>query len=114
MHEATLMLKKLQPDLVVDGEMQANFALDNSILEEVFPFSDLVGNRPNIFIFPDLGASNIAYKMLQGFGSAEAIGPMLIGLKKSAHVLQMGSSVREIVNIATMAAVDAQTRKRGV
>jgi malate dehydrogenase (oxaloacetate-decarboxylating)(NADP+) len=114
MHEAAIRLKEEEPDLIVDGEMQANFALDNTLLEEVFPFSDLVGNRPNIFIFPDLGASNIAYKMLQGFGSAEAIGPMLIGLKKSAHVLQMGSSVREIVNIATMAAVDAQTRKRDV
>ena len=112
MYEATARLKELRPDLLVDGEMQANFALDNTLLEEVFPFSDLVKNRPNIFIFPDLAASNIAYKMLQGFGSAEAIGPMLIGLKKSAHVLQMGSSVREIVNMATMAAVDAQTRKQ--
>ncbi|MCT4624716.1 MAG: phosphate acyltransferase, partial [Schleiferiaceae bacterium] len=113
MYEATKRLKEIDPNLVVDGEMQANFALDNELLEEVFPFSDLVNNRPNIFIFPDLAASNIAYKMLQGFGSAEAIGPLLIGLKKSAHVLQMGSSVREIVNMATMAAVDAQTRKEG-
>jgi malate dehydrogenase (oxaloacetate-decarboxylating)(NADP+) len=96
--------------LIVDGEMQANFALDNSLLEEVFPFSELVGKRPNVFIFPDLAAGNIAYKMLQSFGAVEAIGPILVGLNKSAHVLQMGSSVREIVNMATLAVVDAQTR----
>jgi len=112
MYNAAKKLKEYDPNLIVDGEMQANFALDQELLEEVFPFSDLVKNPPNIFIFPDLGASNIAYKLLQGFNAAEAIGPMLIGLKKSAHVIQMGSTVREILNIAVMAAVDAQSRKQ--
>ncbi len=114
MYDAAKMLKEYDPNLVVDGEMQANFALDQALLEEVFPFSDLVKQRPNIFIFPDLGASNIAYKLLQGFDAAEAIGPILIGLRKSAHVIQMGSSVREILNISVMAAVDARSRKDGL
>ena len=113
MQRALEILRKQMPDIIADGEMQANFALDNDLLEEVFPFSDLVQKRPNIFIFPDLASGNIAYKMLQSFGTAEAIGPLLIGLNKPAHVLQMGSSIREIVNIITMSALDAQTRKSG-
>ena len=111
MHKAVEILRKAHPDLIVDGEMQANFALDQELLEEVFPFAELVGKRPNVFIFPDLAAGNIAYKLLQSFGAVEAIGPMLIGVRKSAHVLQMGSSVREIVNMATVAVVDAQARE---
>lgn len=111
MHKAVEILRKEHPHLIVDGEMQANFAMDQELLEEVFPFAELVGKRPNVFIFPDLAAGNIAYKLLQSFGAVEAIGPMLIGVRKSAHVLQMGSSVREIVNMATMAVVDAQARE---
>ncbi len=111
MEMATKIVRQKYPDLIVDGEMQANFAMNNSLLEEVFPFSDLVGNKPNALIFPGLASGNIAYKLLQAYGSAEAIGPLLVGLEKSAHVLQMGSSVREIVNMATIAAVDAQQRK---
>jgi len=112
MHEAVAILQRDFPDLIVDGEMQANFALDKDLLAEVFPFSNLVGQRPNVFIFPNLAAGNIAYKLLQSFGALEAIGPLLIGVQKSAHVLQMGSSVREIVNMTTLAVVDAQTRKQ--
>ncbi len=111
MAKASAILRKEHPDLIVDGEMQANFALDPDLLEESFPFSDLVGHRANVFIFPNLAAGNITYKMLQSFGAAEAIGPMLIGTKHSAHVLQLGASVREIVNMATLAAVDARNRK---
>ncbi len=111
MHKAVEILRTKYPELIVDGEMQANFALNNELLEEVFPFSELVGKKPNVFIFPDLAAGNIAYKMLQSFGALEAIGPLLIGVKKSAHVVQIGSNVREIVNAATLAVVDAQTRK---
>ncbi|GGH67411.1 NADP-dependent malic enzyme [Phaeocystidibacter marisrubri] len=110
MNKAVELLKQSHPDLIVDGEMQANFAVNNELLEEVFPFSDLVNHKPNIFIFPDLAAGNISYKLLQSLGAAEAIGPILIGLDKAAHVLQMGASVREIVNIVAMAVVDAQTR----
>ena len=111
MAKASAILRKEHPDLIVDGEMQANFALEPELLEESFPFSDLVGHRANVFIFPNLAAGNITYKMLQSFGAAEAIGPMLIGTKNSAHVLQLGASVREIVNMATLAAVDARNRK---
>lgn len=110
MNKAVELLKQSHPDLIVDGEMQANFAVNNELLQEVFPFSDLVNNKPNIFIFPDLASGNISYKLLQSLGAAEAIGPILIGLDKAAHVLQMGASVREIVNIVAMAVVDAQTR----
>ncbi len=112
MHKAVEILHRDYPDLIVDGEMQANFATSEELLEEVFPFSELVGNRPNVYIFPDLAAGNIAYKLLQGLGTLEAIGPLLIGVGKCAHVLQMGSSVREIVNVATLAVVDAQVRKQ--
>ena len=111
MAQASKILREEHPDLIVDGEIQANFALNPDLLEESFPFSDLVGHRANVFIFPNLAAGNITYKMLQSFGAAEAIGPMLIGTQKSAHVLQLGASVREIVNMATLAAVDARTRK---
>lgn len=110
MAKASRILRKEYPDLIVDGEIQANFALNPKLLEESFPFSDLVGHKANVFIFPNLAAGNITYKMLQSFGAAEAIGPMLIGTQKSAHVLQLGASVREIVNMATLAAVDARTR----
>lgn len=111
MQEATAILRRDYPDLIVDGEMQANFALNIDLLRETFPFSDLVKSKPNTFIFPNLAAGNIAYKMLQSHGAAEALGPILIGMNKPAHILQMGSSVREIVNMITLASVDAQTRK---
>ena len=110
MAQATAILKERYPGLLVDGEMQANFALNNEMLKENFPFSELVGHEVNTFIFPDLASANMSYKMLQSFGAAEAIGPVLIGLKKPVHILQLGSTVREIVNMVTIAVVDAQTR----
>lgn len=110
MHRAAEILRAEHPELKVDGEMQANFALNKDLLHESFPFSDLVKHNANAFIFPNLAAGNITYKMLQSFGAAEALGPVLIGLGKPAHVLQMGSSVREIVNMVTLASIDAQTR----
>jgi len=111
MHQAAAILHDTHPQLIVDGEMQANFAMDNELLSDVFPFSQLAGKDPNVLIFPDLASGNISYKLLQSYGAVEAIGPMLLGLNKSAHVLQMGSGVREIVNMAALAVVDAQTRK---
>jgi malate dehydrogenase (oxaloacetate-decarboxylating)(NADP+) len=111
MRDAANILRTQYPDIIVDGEMQANFAINNQLLKENFPFSDLVGNSPNIFIFPSLAAGNIAYKMLQEFGAAEALGPILLGLNKPAHILQMGCSVREIVNMIALSVVDAQTRE---
>ncbi len=98
------------PDLVVDGEIQANFALNNDMLKENYPFSKLVDQKVNTLIFPTLNAGNISYKLLQSFGVGDAIGPILLGVNKSAHVCQMGCTVREIVNMAAVAVTDAQTR----
>jgi malate dehydrogenase (oxaloacetate-decarboxylating)(NADP+) len=106
--EAVRILHERHPELVVDGELQANFALNNKLLEEQFPFSTLVGQQVNTLIFPNLAAGNIAYKMMQEIGDSEAIGPLLMGMKKPVHILQLGSSVREIVNMVTLAVVDAQ------
>jgi malate dehydrogenase (oxaloacetate-decarboxylating)(NADP+) len=92
----------------VDGDMQANFAINNEMLNEHFPFSKLVGAAANTLIFPYLTAGNIAYKLIQELAGAEAIGPILMGLDKSIHVLQMGSSVNEIVNMTAIAVIDAQ------
>ncbi|GIV42171.1 MAG: malic enzyme [Vicingaceae bacterium] len=110
MSKAVELLHKNHPDLIVDGEIQANFALNQDLLKELFPFSRLTNNRPNTLIFPNLSAGNIAYKLMQEMGKAEAIGPILLGLKKPLHILQLGSSVREIVNMVAIAVTDAQTR----
>ncbi len=104
------MLKERYPYMVVDGDIQANIALNQKMLSNNFPFSELNGEPVNTLIFPSLSSGNISYKILQELGSSEAIGPVLLGLKKSAHVLQLGSSVREIVNMVTIAAVDAQSK----
>jgi malate dehydrogenase (oxaloacetate-decarboxylating)(NADP+) len=109
--EAASILHKNYPGLIVDGDIQANFAVNNNLLKEQFPFSTLVDKDVNTFIFPNLAAGNIAYKLLQELGGAEAIGPVLMGLNKPVHVLQLGSSVREIVNMITIAVVDAQNRR---
>lgn len=101
-------LHREHPGLIVDGDMQANFALNNTLLRENFPFSKLADGPANTLIFPYLTAGNIAYKLIQELGGAEAIGPILTGLDKSVHVLQMGSSVAEIVNMVTIAVIDAQ------
>ena len=109
--KAVNILHNNYPGLIVDGDVQANFATNNSLLKEQFPFSTLVDKDVNTFIFPNLAAGNIAYKLMQELGGAEAIGPVLMGLNKPVHVLQLGSSVREIVNMITIAVVDAQNRK---
>jgi malate dehydrogenase (oxaloacetate-decarboxylating)(NADP+) len=109
--KAVEMLHKNYPGMIVDGEMQANVALNNSLMKEHFPFSELVDKKVNTLIFPNLAEGNIAYKMMQEIGGAEAIGPILLGTKKPVHILQLGSSVREIVNMVTIAVVDAQARK---
>jgi len=109
--KAVNILHTNYPGLIVDGDLQANFATNNALLKERFPFSTLVDKDVNTFIFPNLAAGNIAYKLMQELGGAEAIGPVLMGLNKPVHVLQLGSSVREIVNMITIAVVDAQNRK---
>jgi len=109
--KAVSILHKDYPGLIVDGEVQANFAVNNNLLTEQFPFSSLVDKNVNTLIFPNLASGNIAYKLMQELGEAEAIGPILMGMKKPAHVLQLGSSVREIVNMITIAVIDAQNKK---
>ncbi|HET7818665.1 MAG TPA: NADP-dependent malic enzyme [Bacteroidia bacterium] len=109
--KAVELLHKNFPGMIVDGELQANVALNNELLFEHFPFSDLINKKVNTLIFPNLASGNIAYKMMQEIGGAEAIGPILLGTKKPVHILQLGSSVREIVNMITIAVVDAQSRK---
>jgi malate dehydrogenase (oxaloacetate-decarboxylating)(NADP+) len=104
---ATAMVKAQAPDLVVEGEMQANVALDPEIVEKQYPFSTVKGDA-NVFIFPDLQSGNIAYKLLHKLGGAEQIGPILMGMKKPVHVLQRGDAVADIVNMAAVAVVDAQ------
>jgi malate dehydrogenase (oxaloacetate-decarboxylating)(NADP+) len=92
---------------VVEGEMQANVAFDAEITERQYPFSAIKGDA-NVLIFPDLDAGNIAYKLLNKLGGAEAVGPILMGVKKPVHVLQRGDDVNDIVNLAAVAVVDAQ------
>ena len=111
--DAVAILHQKYPGMMVDGELQANFALNPALLSDNFPFCEFAGEGANTLIFPNLEAGNIAYKLLQEMGAAEAIGPILLGMKKPVHVLQLGSSVREIVNMVTIAVVDAQSRKSG-
>jgi malate dehydrogenase (oxaloacetate-decarboxylating)(NADP+) len=106
--KATQLLKDKHPDWIIDGEVQANFAVNNGLLREHFGFSDLVNKKVNTLIFPNLSSGNIAYKLLQELGGFEAIGPILMGMKKPVHVLQLGSSVREIVNMISIAVSEAQ------
>ncbi len=110
--DAVNKLHEKYPGLIVDGELQANFAFNTQLLKDNFPFSELVNGGANTLIFPNLDSGNIAYKLMQEMGAAEAIGPVLLGMKKPVHILQLGSSVREIVNMITIAVVDAQSRKQ--
>jgi malate dehydrogenase (oxaloacetate-decarboxylating)(NADP+) len=105
--KAVEILHRDHPDLIVDGEMQANTALDPVIMHDLYPFSRLK-ERANILIFPNLEAGNIAYKLVENIGKTEAIGPILMGLSKPVHVLQRGDEVNDIVNMAAIAVTDAQ------
>ncbi len=107
--EAVDILHRNYPDLVVDGEIQANYAFNKNLRMEKFPFTKLTDMEVNTVIFPDLNSGNIAYKMMQELAGAEVIGPILLGIRKPINVLQMGSSVREIVNMAAITVIDAQT-----
>jgi malate dehydrogenase (oxaloacetate-decarboxylating)(NADP+) len=112
MREAVDILHSTHPELIVDGEVQASVAFNRELLKENYPFSSLVNDHPNILIFPNLAAGNIAYHLMMELGNSEAIGPILLGLNKSVHVLQLGSSVRQIVNMVAIAAVDAYVKKK--
>ena len=108
--KATAILKEKYPELIVEGEMQANVALNQKLQKELYPFSELAEKGANTLIFPDLSSGNIAYKLLMEMEAAEAIGPVLMGMKKPVHVLQIGSSVRDITNMVAIAVVDAQNQ----
>ncbi len=108
--KAVQILHRDYPGLIVDGELQANFALNNEMLNENFPFSRLKGMKVNTLIFPNLASGNIAYKLLQEIAELEVTGPVLLGMRKSYHILQMGCSVREILNMVRIAVVDAQMK----
>jgi malate dehydrogenase (oxaloacetate-decarboxylating)(NADP+) len=114
--EATLVrnaverIRQEYPDIIIDGEVQAGVAFNKDLLKENYPFSDLVNESPNVLIFPNLAAGNIAYHLLQEVGGAEAVGPILLGLRKPVYVLQLGSTVRQIVNIIALSVVEAQVK----
>jgi len=110
--EATRILKQRNPSMIVDGEMQGSLAFNKEILRDNYPFSELVDKEVNVLIFPNLTAGNVSYNLLKEVGGADAIGPILLGLKKPVHVLQLGSTVRNIINMATVAVVDAQLKSR--
>ncbi len=105
--KATALVKEQEPGLVVDGEMQANVALDPELVENQYPFSGIKGDA-NVFIFPDLQSGNISYKLLNKLSDTETVGPILMGMKKPIHVLQRGDDVSDIINMAAVAVVDAQ------
>ena len=104
-------IQKDYPSLLVDGEMQANFALNKNKRMGLFPFSKLLDKKVNTLIFPNLMSGNVSYKILQELSNVETMGPVLLGMNKSVHVLQLESSVSEIVHMATIASVDAHERK---
>ena len=113
---ARAIVKQKNPSLIVDGEVQGIVAFNKEIMRENYPFSELVDKGTvNTLIFPNLSAGNIAYNLLQEVGEADAIGPILLGLKKPVHVLQLGSSTRSILNMVLIAVIDAQYKmKKGI
>ena len=110
--DAVSILHRVSPDTIVDGELQTDFALNSELLKNTFPFSKLAGKKVNALIFPNLDSANSNYKLLKELKNVESIGPIMLGMKKAAHILQLGASVEEIVNIAAVAAVDAQQKEK--
>ncbi|NDI97835.1 NADP-dependent malic enzyme [Flavobacterium sp. LaA7.5] len=110
--EAVAFLHKNHPDLVVDGEVQADFALNPEMLKDKFPFSKLAGKKVNTLIFPNLEAANITYKLLKELDKVVSIGPIMLGMDKPVHIFQLGASVEEMVNMAAVAVVDAQEKEK--
>lgn len=110
--DAVKILHEQNPDLIVDGEVQIDFALNQDLHKSRFPFSKLAGKRVNTLVFPNLESANITYKLLKELNSSDSIGPIMVGLKKSVHVMQLGASVDEIVNMAAVAVIDSQEREK--
>ena len=111
MRKAVEILKEKHPEMIVDGEMQAHLAFDKALLKENYPFSNLIEGGANVLIFPNLSASNIAYNLVKEIAKIDKIGPILMGLKKPIHVLQLGSTAKEIVDMISIAVVDAQEQE---
>ena len=110
--EAVSILHRSNPNLVVDGPIQSDFALNKELLHKVFPFSSLKNKKVNVLVFPNLDAANITYKLMKELNEALSIGPILMGLSEPIHVLQLGASVDEIVNMAAVAVIDAQSKNK--
>uniref|UniRef100_UPI0037433091 phosphate acyltransferase n=1 Tax=Labilibaculum antarcticum TaxID=1717717 RepID=UPI0037433091 len=108
-NQAITKLHNNHPELLVDGEMQLNFALDKKLRDETFGFTKIKGKNVNTIIFPNLSSGNIAYKLMQDLNGYENIGPILLGTAKPFHIIPMGCSVREIINMTAFAVVDAQS-----
>ncbi len=108
MNTATSILHERHPDWILDGEMQAHLALEPETLNKFYPFSKLNGHKANALIFPNLSSANIAYNLVGSISNLDIIGPVLLGLNKSIHVLQMGASIRQIVDMVGIAAIQAQ------
>ena len=98
--------------MVIDGELQADFALNPEMLQTKFPFSKLAGKKVNALIFPNLDSANSNYKLLKELNNVESIGPILLGMRKPVHIVQMGASVDEMVNMAAVTVVDAQRKEK--
>lgn len=110
--DAVRMLHKSNPDMIVDGELQTDYALNPELLKQKFPFSKLAGKKVNALIFPNLDSANGTYKLLKELNGVESIGPITLGLKLPVHIVQMGASVEEMVNMAAVAVVDAQHKEK--
>lgn len=110
--EAVEYLHKTHPEIVVDGEVQVDFALNKEMMQSKFPFSKLAGRKVNTLIYPNLDSANSTYKLIKELNETDSIGPIMMGLKKPAHILQLGASVEEMVNMAAVAVVDAQEKEK--
>jgi malate dehydrogenase (oxaloacetate-decarboxylating)(NADP+) len=110
--EAVAYLHRTNPDMHIDGELQTDFALNAEMLQSKFPFSKLAGKKVNALIFPNLDSANSTYKLLKELNETESIGPIMLGMRKAVHIMQLGASVEEIVNMAAVAVVDAQQKEK--
>ncbi len=111
-NEAVAFLHRFHPELIIDGELQTDFALNKEMLQSKFPFSRLAGKKVNTLIFPNLDSGNSTYKLIKELNDTDSIGPIMMGMKKPVHILQLGASVEEMVNMAAVAVVDAQEKER--
>ncbi|MGB8705353.1 MAG: phosphate acyltransferase, partial [Gillisia sp.] len=110
--DAVSYLHRVNPDLKVDGEVQVDFALNRDMMRQKFPFSKLVDKKVNTLIFPNLESANGTYKLIKELNNTDSIGPIMMGMKKPVHILQLGASVEEMVNMAAVAVVDAQEKEK--